>query len=315
MTVDLRALLEAVDDDVKDVLAKNPLVTDRDELDADDLPDAAGETWFRVPDVVAVFIDLQASTKLSVGKHPASTAAIYRAAMKNAVKILHDFAADFIQVQGDGVFGLFWGERPVERGLCAGITAKTFSRDSLEPRLEARWPDAPETGFKVGIAQGSVLVKKVGTPRNPNEQEPIWAGKPVNYAAKAAQQADRGELIVTGGVWLAIEGNDYLTVSCGHGTDENDDLSVLWTDVEIEKLTHDSDDAAGRLLKACWCDECGPAYVKAILAGETTRPETDEVVSKVLSLEDAVERSLLKFEERRDRIARKRGLARVRRRR
>lgn len=313
MSVDLTRLLAAVDDDVAAVLMKNPSVTDKDELDADGLPDAVGETWFRVPDVVAVFIDLQASTQFSVGKHPASTAAIYRAAMKNAVKILHEFTADFLQVQGDGAFGLFWGEWAIERALCAGITAKTFSRDSLEKRLAARWPEAPETGFKVGVAQGSVLVKKIGTPRNPNEQEPIWAGKPVNYAAKAAQQANRGELIITGTVWLAIEGNDYLTVSCGHGVD-GEGLSVLWEDVEIEKLTHDTDDAAGKLLKACWCAECGPSYVAAILNGETERPETDEVVPQAAGgLSNALEAA--RFNDRRDRIARKRGLTRVKRRR
>ena len=31
------------------------------------------------------------------------------------------------------------------------------------------------------------LVKRIGTPRNPAQQESIWAGKPVTYASKAAQ--------------------------------------------------------------------------------------------------------------------------------
>lgn len=304
--MNLEALLKSVDEDVRAVLAKNPNVTDRDDLKADELPDAVGETWFRVNDVVAVFIDLQASTQLGIGKHAASTAAIYRAAMKNVVKILHEFSADFIQVQGDGAFGLFWGDLAVERGVSAGITAKTFSEKSLEKRLRARWKEAPETGFKVGVAQGPVLVKRVGTPRNANEQEPIWAGKPVNYAAKAAQQANKGELIVTGSIWLTIEDNDFLTVSCGHGG--GSDLSVLWEDVEIAKLTHDSDDAAGRLLSASWCDTCGPEYVASILAGETDRPEAEETVKKSAMAASAILEAV-RFNQRRENLARKRGLS------
>lgn len=314
MTVDLEQLLDDVGDDIDNVLAKNPTVEDQSDLNADELPDASGETWYRVENVVAVFVDMHGSTQLSVGKHPASTAAIYRAAMTNAVKVLHDFDADFIQIQGDGAFGLFWGDRAVERGICAGITVKTFSERSLEPKLEKKWPDAPASGFKVGMSQGRVLVKKVGTRRNPNEQEPIWAGKPVNYAAKAAQQADSGELIVTASIWLAIENNDYLTVSCGHGGNDSSTMSVLWEDVEIDKLTHDTDEAAGRVLTSCWCPVCGPAYVKAILNGETLRPETDDVTPEV-SLEKAAVLEAGKFEPRRDALAMRRGLKRVRRRR
>lgn len=308
--LDLDDLLKKVDDDVASVLIKNPDVADKAGLKAEDLPDAIGETWFRVRDVVAVFVDLQGSSKLSVGKHPASTAAVYRAAMKNVVKVLHDFEADFIQVQGDGAFGLYWGDRAIERAVCAGITARTFSERSLEPRLARKWPDAPETGFKVGVAQGDVLVKKIGTPRNPNEQEPIWAGKPVNYAAKAAQQANRGEMIATASVWIQIEDNDYLTVSCGHSGRAKSTPSTLWQDVEIEKLTHDSDEAAGKLLKTIWCEFCGADFVAAILGGATSRPEAALVGKRV-----QFDFGLSRFEERRNNIAKKRGIQRASRRR
>src|SRR4051812_1605393 len=124
MTLD--EILDAAKVDTDAVLAKNPPVEDKEDLDADELPDAADETWYRVEDIVAVFVDLQNSTQLSVGKHPASTAAIYRAAMNNAVMVLHEFSADFIQIQGDGAFGLFWGPRAIERAMCAGITVRTY---------------------------------------------------------------------------------------------------------------------------------------------------------------------------------------------
>lgn len=279
MSVDLATLLGGISNDITEVLTKNPPYEDRDDLAAENLPDAGGETWYRKDNVVAVFVDLEGSTNLSVGKHPSSTAAIYRAAMKNAVKVLHDFEADFIQVQGDGAFGLFWNDRAAERGVCAGITVKTFSEHSLEAKLQEKWPDAPPTGFKVGIAQGSVLVKKIGTPRNPNEQEPIWAGKPVNYAAKAAQQASRGELIVTASIWAAIEHNDYLTLDCNHGGEKQDTnaypAAELWEQTDIHKLDEAEAERSGRVLRATWCSTCGFTCVRSILAGKTDRPGWD----------------------------------------
>lgn len=314
MTKPLQEIVDAVRADISAALSKNPPVeeVDADALELHDIPSAAAEKWYRIDDVVVVVADLQSSTRLGTGKHAASTAAIYGAATGNVVRVLHDFDCDFIAIQGDGAFGVFWGERHVERAICAGITIKTFSKETLVPQLESRWTSGPDTGFKVGVASGRVLVKNVGTRNDENEQEPIWAGKPVNYATKAAQQASRHELIVTGSMWLAIEGNDYLTVSCGHGVEKDDALSVLWEDVEIEKLTHDTDEAAGRLLKACWCTECGPSYVKAILDGETERPEAEDVVSKS-DFANTIESA--RFNERRDSIARKRGLRRVKRRR
>lgn len=313
MTKSLTDVLDAVSAETKTVLEKNPPVTDvlPADLDADNLPDAAGTTWYRLDHTVAVFADLKNSTQLSVGRHPRTTAAIYRAATGNVVKIFHDLGADFIQIQGDGVFGLFWGDKAVERAICAGITIKTFSERVLQPKLEARWPKAPETGFKVGIASGRVLVKNIGTPRNSNEQEPVWAGKPVNHAAKAAQQADRNELIVTGSIWLAIENNDYLTASCGHdGASDPTSPAELWCDVEIDKLGHDEDDAAGRLLASCWCEECGPTFMKAILDGQTERDDAGDV-RKSATLTAAVDAA--QFERRRDRLARTRGFERIRR--
>lgn len=278
VSVDLHALWNEITRDVGRVLEKNPLVEDRPDLLADELPDASGETWFRVEGVVAVFVDMEGSTNLSVGRHPASTAAIYRAAMKNAVRILHEFDADFIQVQGDGAFGLFWGDRAVERGVCAAITTTTFSGQSLELQLAAKWPEAPPTGFKAGVAVGRVLVKNIGTPRNPHEQEPIWAGKPVNYAAKAAQQASRGEVIVTSSIWAAIENNDYLAFACNHDEDkQNLDAYApeLWEPIEIHKLDDSESERHGHICRSHWCYECGPSFVRAVLNGRSVRSGWD----------------------------------------
>ena len=183
--VDLSGLLVELDDDVKTELASTPEVVDKgDNLNVGGLPIVA-RRWHRVVDAVALVADLKNSTKLGIGKWAASTASIYEASTGGVVKIFDQFDADFVAIQGDGAFALFWGQRRYERALCAAITVKTFSRDMVE-RLEKKWPDLPETGFKVGAASSPLLAKRVGTPRNPAQQEPVWAGKAVNFGCQGS---------------------------------------------------------------------------------------------------------------------------------
>lgn len=296
---DLEALLETCDSDVKIELAAKPEVIDvGDDLDVDDLAISA-RRWHKLRDVVAVVADLKASTRLGTGKHDTSTARIYQAATGNTVRIFNEIGADFLQIQGDGVFGLFWGERRYERAVCAGVTIKTFSA-SLVERLESKWPDLEGvTGYKVGVASGRVLVKNVGTPRNPAQQEPIWAGKPVNYATKAAQGADRHEMVVAGSVWDHIASNDFLAFSCPCGTGPS---RGIWADHTIERLSDDDPEAVGRVLSATWCGTHGAEYCEAVLAGKRKRDDTNGVRK---ALEAAHFKNALWRRAERDRAARR----------
>ena len=307
-TKSLSDLLDDIRDDIDTELGATPSIVKKtpESFDVEKLPLGTRE-WHQLNDLVAVVVDLKGSTKLSTGKHASSTASIFEASTDNAVLVLHNFEADFIQIQGDGAFGLFWGEGRYERALCAGITIKTFSV-YLSDVIAEKWPDAPGTGYKVGIASGRVLAKRVGTPRNPAEQEPIWSGKPVNYAAKSAQTADADELIITGDVWANIEANDYLTSSCAHRNGDNP--APLWENVTIENLPETDDARFGRLLKSTWCSECGDAFCDAILAGQTVRPEAEEARSE--SMRSARSTALLNVieKQRQLHLQRIRGLAR-----
>jgi len=277
MTLDLQALLEDLDDRVKGEMAVNPEIIDKgDALDVSALPIAARK-WHKLDEAVAVVADLKGSTNLGVGKHTASTAAIYEAATGGLCQIFDQFDADFVAIQGDGAFGLFWGEQRMERAVCAGITVKTFSVKQLVPRLEKKWEDLPATGFKVGMAVSKLLVKRVGVPRT-DHQEPVWAGKAVNYAAKCAQQAEAHEMIITGTIWDFVEDNDYLAVTCPCGSGPS---SSLWSDVVIDKIHEGDGERAGRRLTSCWCDVHGAEYCDAVLTGKTKRPEAESIVAQV----------------------------------
>jgi class 3 adenylate cyclase len=267
--VDLSGLLSDLAHNVRAELASAPEVVDKgSDLDVDDLPITA-RRWHKVTDAVAVVADLKNSTKLGTGKWASSTASIYEASTGGIVKVFDRFDADFLAIQGDGAVALFWGGLRYERAMCAGITIKTFSKDMVS-RLDKKWSDLPDTGLKVGVSSGRLLAKRIGTPRNPAQQEPVWAGKAVNYAAKAAQGADRHELVVTGSVWDVVEKNDYLAVSCPCGSGPS---LGIWADTEIERLAAGDPEAQGRLLSASWCDTHGAEYCAAVLDGKRQRED------------------------------------------
>lgn len=272
--LELDQLLDAVSNRTADRFARMPKVVYKTSLNLDNLPIDA-KTWHHLDDLVAVFFDLKSSTNLEAGRRPASTASIYDAGVGGVVKILEAFDADFVDIQGDGGFGLFWGDTRYERAMCAGISIRTFSADFTQ-KLRRKWPDAPSTGFKIGVASGPILVKRVGLPRHLDLQEPVWAGRPVNYAAKAAQQTDPEHLLVTGSVWDKIKNNDFLAFSCGcaDGQPGSVSPSLLWEDRTVDKIP--DAERYGQALESGWCSKHGDEFCNAILAGETKRVGVSE---------------------------------------
>lgn len=250
--------------------AKTDLTTPVEIIDVDDFPGPGdlyveARKWLRVRNVVAVSTDLKDSTSLNFDKYAQTSARLYEAVTGSVVRVfsLHD--PQFVDIQGDGVFALFHGDRAFERALCAGVSIKTLSASTVGPLIDEHFSDSfPDTGLKTGIASGILTVKKVGV-RGTNE--PVWAGKPVSYAVKCAQKADRHELVITSAVWDKLMPNDYIEYSCGHSTGI---ATPLWREVEVEKLGKHS---KCMTLTSQWCTECGDEFCRAILAGEKRRDE------------------------------------------
>jgi len=252
--------------------AHDELTTPIDLVDCDDFPTTfftEARRWKRIEDVVVVVADLAYSTKLNFEKYVNTSASIYESATGGAVRCLDPFTPEFVDIQGDGMFALFHGDRRWERAFCAAVTIKSFSERSLVPLIEHHLsPKTPKTGFKVGMAAGILAVKNVGV-RGTNEA--VWAGKPVNWAYKCAQHADVHELIVSERVWNKIKENDYIRYSCGCGGTVTD----LWRTVTVDKLPQE--DWSCRLLRSAWCESCGEDFCNAILEGDTKRLALEKV--------------------------------------
>jgi class 3 adenylate cyclase len=263
-----------INDELADVgdRARDDLATAVEVRDVDDIPSLEDmyvdkRVWLRLTKVFAVSADLRDSTSLSTkDKYVNTSARLYEAATGSAVRVLGRFDPGFMDIQGDGMFALYHGDRALERAFCAAVSLKTFSERHLVPLIHELFSESfPETGFKLGMASGTLAVKKVGV-RGTNE--PVWAGKPVNWAAKCAQRADRHELIVTQAVYDKLADNQYVTHSCGC---KNNGIAVpLWNDIEVEKLDKHS---ACRILRSNWCEVHGNEFCKAILDGLRDRED------------------------------------------
>ena len=303
--VELNSLLNKLQERTATKFERMPSVVLKDgAFDITKLPVDKPE-WHRITDLVAVMFDLKSSTNLEKGRKPASTASIYDAGVGGVVQIFNSFDADFVDIQGDGGFGLFGGERRYEHALCAAISIHTFS-DDFESQLEAKWSEAPSTGFKVGIASGPILAKRVGLAKHLDMQEPVWAGRPVNYAAKAAQQTEPGKTLVTGSVWDAVSNNDYIAFSCGctEGV-EGGVPSFLWEERTLDNIP--DAEKHGQVLKSGWCVNHGEEYCNAILNGDTYRAEIAESSRSQLTLLAAGSEGV-KVKARKERLAERKVL-------
>ncbi|MDQ2943658.1 MAG: hypothetical protein M3R21_08325 [Candidatus Dormibacteraeota bacterium] len=265
--IDINAALAELQDRTHSELA-NPVEI----IDCDTFPDSLysdARKWKRVEKVVAVVADLKGSTRLNFSKHANTSARLYEAVTGGLVRMVMPFEPDFVDIQGDGLFALFHGTRRFERAFCAAVSMKSFGELVLEPAIAQQFSDRfPDTGIKVGMAVGTLVAKNVGVH---GTNEPVWAGKPVNWASKCAQVADKHQLIVTNGVWNQLKDNDYVVWSCGcpSGLPQ-----PLWKAVRVEKLPEDEVEC--RVLNSEWCPKHGSEFCQAILDGDKDRDDVSE---------------------------------------
>lgn len=110
-------------------------ITDRNSLPSDGNYPLKNNHWYKIPDVICIFVDIRGSTKLSATTHDKSTASVYELFTGCAVKIFHEFEASYIDIKGDGVFALF-NKNEVFRAISAAISFKTFASEKFKPLVK-----------------------------------------------------------------------------------------------------------------------------------------------------------------------------------
>lgn len=136
---------------------------------------------------VCLFIDLDDSSKISFNKQPQTMAKIYDYFTQNIVDILSHpiFGADYIDIKGDGAFGIFEGEKASFKALYCAITFKMMFEKYIKHKFDV---GDDNLSCKFGIHKDKILVKKIGKRGDRNYNE-VWAGRLVNNAAKLASES------------------------------------------------------------------------------------------------------------------------------
>lgn len=263
-------LMRDLEGKVAEQLGKSPTVKD-----VDGFPDLSqlgpGRKWARMQDVVAVVADMKGSTRLSLGRYVNTTVRLYEAATGGGVKVASNFSPAFTDIQGDGFFSLFHGEDAYRRAMAAAMSLAYFSKEVLEPAIGKFLGDGcPATGLKVGVAAGRLAVGRVGVR---GASEPIWPGKPVNWAFKCSGTADMHQVIVTERVFdRVIRANEFLLRPCylsGHWHG-NWPSGELWRSVAVSALPG----VRCFVRRVPWCPEVADDFCRAVLEGETAQSAT-----------------------------------------
>ena len=239
---------------------------------------ASGGLWWGIPGATAVFADIKRSTSISVSGSRKDAAYAYTYFLRAMAVIFDKFGARYIDIQGDGVFGLFSGKDSTFSAAACAITMKTHMERVVEPRF--RKDASTKQGLKVGIGvdQGTLLVRRLGL--RGTRQNEVWAGSPVNAAAKLSSVAGGNQVVVSDRVF-AKYGNASkirqraLLWSCGCSAGKPKgglglpagQTTPLWNKVAVpQKLGLDFHSAHS--LKTMWCGKHGPEFCEAVVTGK-----------------------------------------------
>jgi class 3 adenylate cyclase len=216
--------------------------------------------WLKIPNVICVFVDMLGSTRLGATTHDGATAGAFQLFTGTAVRLFSEFESPYVDIRGDGAFALFDSSQPY-RALAAAVTFKTFSAEEFVPKILA--DTGVPVGCHLGIDQKTVLVRKLGFKRyrgRSDKQNEVWAGKPVNMAAKLASLTSDGELLVSDRFYQNFT-DEHATLSCGcpHGN-----KMPLWEEVDLSQDER-FDFERAFCLRSKWCRNHGKEFCEALL--------------------------------------------------
>lgn len=233
--------------------------------------------WNQILNVTAVFADIKSSTALNTDNSPKAAAFAYTYFIRAMTVILERFDAQYIDIQGDGIFGLFSGEGSTFKAAACAITMKTEVKRTVSVQFATDTRVDWQLAAGVGVDMGTLLVRRLGL-RGTKENE-VWAGKPVNVAAKLSSQALSNQVVVSDRVYAQYEMYSELrrrallwSCGCGNGIiGRGLDVPLgrtisLWKQ-EPAPAGLGLDFGSMFRLESSWCRVHGPEFCEAILTG------------------------------------------------
>ena len=249
-------------------------------VDKADVPEsgpAYGGEWWRIQSVTAVFADLKGSTNLSVSGSRHDAALAYTYFVRAMAVIFERFGAGYIDIQGDGIFGLFGGRGSAFQAAACAITMRTLIEREVEPRFKHDASTEWKLTAGIGIDQGTLLVRRLGL--RGTKQNEVWAGRPVNVAAKLSSVAEPNQVVASERVYAVYEAaaplrRRALNWSCGccdgiqgGGLDIPEGQTTNLWDEESAPEGMGLDFESIYRLESHWCVTHGAEFCEAIVLG------------------------------------------------
>ena len=234
--------------------------------------------WFQVPQVTSVFADLKGSTLLNTRHGTEVVARAYTYFIRGMSVIFNKFSVGYVDIQGDGIFGLFSGKGAIFRSAACAITMRTLVEQDIADRFKKDASTNWKLTVGIGIDQGKVLVRQLGL--KSLETNEVWAGNPVNMAAKLSSLAEPNQISVSDRVF-----NSYQKISklrrralmrwcgCGNGTKGHGLDDKVGATMNLWKTTPAPNDLGldfdtVHRLNSAWCKIHGAEFCEAIVTGQ-----------------------------------------------
>lgn len=252
----------------------------------DDVPEVGPVNrgvWQQIANVTAVFADLNRSTELSANNRPEKAAFAYTHFVRAMAVSLERFSAQYIDIHGDGVFGLFSGSGSMFNAAACAITMRTLVENEVAVRFRKDASVNWNLTAGIGVDQGTLLVRRLGL--RGTKQNEVWAGKPLNMAAKLSSLSSGNQVIVSDRVFARYRSfselrQRALLYSCGcndngrgrgRGLDApKGTTTYLWNKERVpQNLGFDFLDLYR--LKTKWCDIHGAEFCEALITGQQPR--------------------------------------------
>ncbi len=237
--------------------------------------------WLQIPSVTAVYADLKGSTALSAEDSPRVAAFAYTYFIRATALVLERFGAGYVDIQGDGIFGLFSGSASAFCAVAGAITMRTLIELEVAKRFEQDTSSEWKLTAGIGIDRGTLLVRRLGL--RGTKQNEVWAGKPVNMASKLSSVADSNQVVVSDRVFHEYERASKLRRraliwSCGYdgpiigkGLDVSSGQAKYLWNKEPAPQEVSFDLAFIYRLKSKWCSTHGPEFCETVVTGK--RPQ------------------------------------------
>jgi class 3 adenylate cyclase len=131
-----------------------------------------------------LFIDIRNSTGLISNNKPLVLASILKAFHYICIKTIKENLGEVRSFNGDGNLAIF-----AEQSCCDNAVSSAFAiKYYLGHILKSKQGNAINLDFGIGIDYGTILVAKVGSPGEFNN-DLIWIGSPINKSANMGNRA------------------------------------------------------------------------------------------------------------------------------